>query len=48
MCGISGFYDPKLTSLQAEEILQTMLESISHRGPDARGMHFSGPLAFGS
>ena len=38
MCGIAGFIDPKLTTDKTDEVIQAMLEAISHRGPDARGI----------
>ena len=36
MCGISGFIDSSLSNEQAEKTIGSMLESIAHRGPDAR------------
>lgn len=47
MCGIAGFYDPQTGTADAPPLLEKMLESIAHRGPDARGRHFQGPLALG-
>ncbi len=47
MCGISGFIDPQLNIDEAHNTLEAMLQSIAHRGPDARGMRFEMPLAFG-
>ena len=36
MCGITGFFDLKKTS--SKEILDTMTDSLVHRGPDGRGV----------
>ncbi|REJ80067.1 MAG: asparagine synthase (glutamine-hydrolyzing) [Bacteroidetes bacterium] len=47
MCGIAGFYDPRLKPDQAREQLFGMLDSIAHRGPDARGTFIPVPLALG-
>ena len=47
MCGMAGFIDTKLTRSEAENVLGEMLQSIAHRGPDARGMFFDLPLAIG-
>ncbi len=47
MCGIAGFYDPKLGVDDSHKVLHSMLESIAHRGPDARGIQSIGPLSLG-
>ena len=47
MCGIAGFFDNRLSSSDREPVLHRMLESIAHRGPDARGLHFDGGMALG-
>lgn len=47
MCGIAGFIDPSLSSPDAEKVLVKMLESISHRGPDARGVYHEEALHLG-
>lgn len=47
MCGIAGFFDNHISSDEAEPLLQTMLESISWRGPDAQGTRFINPLSLG-
>lgn len=39
MCGIAGFIDSKLSNESANVVLEKMLQSISHRGPDARGVY---------
>lgn len=47
MCGIAGFIDPSLREDGRRPLLEKMLETIAHRGPDARGHYFSGPVALG-
>lgn len=47
MCGIAGFVDHRLGADEAVTLLERMLERIAHRGPDARGTHFDGPVALG-
>lgn len=49
MCGIFGVYDPSKGSLSAEEVLDSSLESMRHRGPDDRGFWRAkeSPLYFG-
>jgi asparagine synthase (glutamine-hydrolysing) len=44
MCGITGFLsdDPR-----ARAALPAMTAALAHRGPDADGFHFDGPLGFG-
>lgn len=38
MCGIAGFIDPKITSLEERhKLIDRMLEKQHHRGPDNRG-----------
>ncbi len=37
MCGIAGFIDSHKSNEQGLTLLENMLESIAHRGPDARG-----------
>jgi len=37
MCGIAGFIDPKIGANAGLSMLENMLSSIAHRGPDARG-----------
>ncbi|MBK7854640.1 MAG: asparagine synthase (glutamine-hydrolyzing) [Bacteroidetes bacterium] len=39
MCGIAGFIDPKISNENANVVLEKMLQAISHRGPDARGIY---------
>jgi asparagine synthase (glutamine-hydrolysing) len=45
MCGIAGFYSPK--QLLTRDDLSTMTAALSHRGPDADGFFFDGPIALG-
>ena len=44
MCGITGYYseDPR-----AREALPLMTATLAHRGPDADGFHYDGPIGFG-
>ncbi len=44
MCGITGYYsdDPR-----AREALPLMTAALAHRGPDADGFHFDGPVGLG-
>ena len=38
MCGITGFYKPnQMKILEAENILKSMTNTLSHRGPDDAG-----------
>jgi len=47
MCGIAGFIDGSLSKEEASVTIESMLESIAHRGPDARGRWSEGPVTFG-
>ena len=47
MCGIAGFVDPDLSREQALDMIGIMLESIGHRGPDARDQWVEMPIALG-
>ncbi|HRH66882.1 MAG TPA: asparagine synthase (glutamine-hydrolyzing) [Bacteroidia bacterium] len=47
MCGIAGFIDPRIDTRDAPALLERMLESIAHRGPDARGTYFQEAMALG-
>lgn len=38
MCGIAGFIDSKLSGDDSQSLIVKMLDSIAHRGPDARGI----------
>ena len=47
MCGIAGFIDFTLASEEANRIIEAMLQSIAHRGPDARGTYFDNGVMLG-
>ncbi|MEO5571733.1 MAG: asparagine synthase (glutamine-hydrolyzing), partial [Bacteroidia bacterium] len=47
MCGIAGFYDSTLSSGDAQIVLDKMLSSIAHRGPDARAAYSDESLYLG-
>jgi asparagine synthase (glutamine-hydrolysing) len=44
MCGLTGFYSP---DPRARDALPAMTAALAHRGPDADGFHFDGPVGFG-
>lgn len=48
MCGIAGFFDTTLRARRpdAERIARRQIETLSHRGPDATGIHIGDGLAF--
>jgi len=45
MCGIVGWLSP--TGIIDSDILQSMTDALSHRGPDAAGMHIEGMIGLG-
>ena len=47
MCGICGklYFNPE--QRVAAELVEKMCGAISHRGPDGRGVHLSGPVGLG-
>jgi asparagine synthase (glutamine-hydrolysing) len=47
MCGIAGFFNSRLNKGQALESIELMLQSIAHRGPDARGTWWNNGLVLG-
>lgn len=47
MCGIAGFIDSKLSREIAQGTIDSMLESISHRGPDATSNWVEMPVVLG-
>lgn len=47
MCGIAGFIDSKQSTEGAEKTIAAMLESIAHRGPDARSTWVNMPVVLG-
>ena len=44
MCGFAGFYGQEK---EKEEILQNMLRTIVHRGPDSEGKYLDEDIALG-
>src|SRR5689334_21602554 len=46
MCGIAGFVAPRGTHAD-QAVLERMVASLRHRGPDAIGYHVDGPAALG-
>ena len=47
MCGIAGFISQNSSEANAEKLIQQMLKSIAHRGPDARGIWMNAPVFLG-
>lgn len=47
MCGITGWIDWKRDLTQYSGVLEHMTETLSARGPDAKGTWISGPCALG-
>ncbi len=47
MCGIAGIFEYKSRKRIDKAILHGMLSTIEHRGPDERGVLFTGDLAVG-
>ncbi len=47
MCGIAGFVDQQVMGDSASGMLGSMLQSIAHRGPDARGTWHEGAVSLG-
>ncbi|MFA5974178.1 MAG: asparagine synthase (glutamine-hydrolyzing) [Lentimicrobiaceae bacterium] len=47
MCGIAGFFNSRLNQGQALESIELMLQSIAHRGPDARDSWWNNGLVLG-
>src|SRR5919197_5983111 len=46
MCGIAGFLAPR--GVRADRaMLEGMVRTLAHRGPDAFGYHVDGPAALG-
>ena len=44
MCGITGYWS---VDRRAREALPAMTAALAHRGPDADGFHFDGPVGLG-
>jgi asparagine synthase (glutamine-hydrolysing) len=47
MCGIAGIYDPYGGTEESEKILDSMLRSMIHRGPDHTGKYIDMPMVLG-
>jgi len=47
MCGIAGIYNFKSLAPVDQETVRDMTNIIAHRGPDADGFHFDGPVGLG-
>lgn len=47
MCGIHGFVDKRLMGNDAQRIIQQMVKSTTHRGPDSSKTMLFNPVAFG-
>lgn len=47
MCGIAGFINPPEDSASGRLILEDMLKSIRHRGPDDEGLYLDDAVALG-
>jgi asparagine synthase (glutamine-hydrolysing) len=47
MCGITGWFSSKATTSEDKSILQGMMASIKHRGPDGEGRGIFGDARFG-
>ncbi|MFW5883776.1 MAG: asparagine synthase (glutamine-hydrolyzing), partial [Verrucomicrobiota bacterium] len=39
MCGITGFFSSQPLDGRAQGVLDQMIETLNHRGPDAKGVH---------
>ncbi|MDQ3191465.1 MAG: asparagine synthase (glutamine-hydrolyzing) [Bacteroidota bacterium] len=48
MCGIAGFFDPSMQDYSKSKVLmENMLSSIAHRGPDNSSINIEFPIALG-
>jgi len=47
MCGIAGFADSSLSHEESSSIIEKMLQSIAHRGPDNRSVWKEMPVVLG-
>jgi asparagine synthase (glutamine-hydrolysing) len=47
MCGITGQYNYASQAPVDPDTIRRMARSMTHRGPDDEGYHFSGPLGLG-
>lgn len=47
MCGIAGFFHPRLERNGSIDLLRKMTTALSHRGPDDDGLYVDGPIGLG-
>lgn len=47
MCGIAGFFSNDIRKYDTKKVLESMLRSIKHRGPDDTSTYFSDQIALG-
>jgi asparagine synthase (glutamine-hydrolysing) len=47
MCGIVGLYGASAAARPRREEIEAMMATLRHRGPDGRGLHLEGAIAFG-
>jgi asparagine synthase (glutamine-hydrolysing) len=47
MCGIAGIFDPNSNKNNNKSIIQSMVASLAHRGPDDRGYYFKDTISLG-
>ena len=47
MCGIAGIYKKDLSADYLKEIISSMSNSLSHRGPDAKGIFYRNSIGLG-
>src|SRR5881397_467531 len=47
MCGIAGFYRSRLPEEKRAAVLQRMVRTLTHRGPDSEGYHLQGGTGIG-
>lgn len=47
MCGICGIYDYRSGAPARRDLVEAMVASLRHRGPDDDGFHFDGSLGLG-
>jgi len=47
MCGIAGVYNFKSVAPADPVLVREMTRRLAHRGPDAEGFHFDGPVGLG-
>ena len=47
MCGICGYFNYQSDEMGRENLIQTMTDTMIHRGPDDKGQYVNGPVALG-